>query len=268
MSESLQPYAVYAIKYAHHDRSSRENFLTCDLHDAAMPMDYFVWAIVGNGRTVVVDTGFSEQQARARGRHWLRSPAAGLGLLGIDCARIDDVVLTHLHYDHCGTTAEFPAAQFYLQDREMAFATGRQMTHGTLRSAFDVDSVVDIVRAVYQERVTFVDGEHCLHPGISLHHVGGHTDGLQIVRVWTQRGWLVLASDATHYYANMDRPNPFPIVFNVGDMLQGYRTLRSLSDGPDNIIPGHDPLVLHRYRAPSKELIGIVARVDMAPVVD
>ena len=80
MSESFQPYAVYAIKYAHHDRCSRENFLTSDPHDAAMPMDYFVWAIVGNGRTVVVDTGFSEQQARARGRHWLRSPAAGLGL--------------------------------------------------------------------------------------------------------------------------------------------------------------------------------------------
>jgi len=268
MTELLEPYAVYAIKYAHHERTSRENFLFSDPHDTLMPMDYFVWAIVGNGRTVVVDTGFDEQQAQARGRQLLRSPAAGLDLLDIDCAHVNEVVLTHLHYDHCGTTAEFPAARFHLQDREMAFATGRHMSHGTVRHAFSVDSVVDLVRAVYDERVNFVRGELELHPGISLHHVGGHTDGLQIVRVWTQRGWLVLASDATHYYANMERPNPFPIVFHVGDMLEGFRTLLALSDGPENIIPGHDPLVMRRYPAPSRELEGIVARVDLAPILD
>jgi hypothetical protein len=30
-------------------------------------------------------------------------------------------------------------------------------------------------------------------PGVSVHRIGGHTAGLQCVRVYTQRGWVVLA---------------------------------------------------------------------------
>ena len=46
--------------------------------------------------------------------------------------------------------------------------------------------------------------------------------GLQIVRVKTRRGWVVLASDASHFYENMEAAAPFPIVFNVGDMVRGW----------------------------------------------
>ena len=105
-----------------------------------------------------------------------------------------------------------------------------------------------------------------LSPGFSLHFVGGHTMGLQFARVWTRRGWLVLASDASHYYANMERPSPFPIVYNVADMLEGHRKLYRLADAPANVIPGHDPLVMERYPAPSKELEGIAVRLDADPI--
>ena len=80
--------------------------------------------------------------------------------------------------------------------------------------------------------------------------------GLQVVRVATRRGWVVLASDASHFYANMEQIRPFPIVWSVADMVDGYRKLRALADSPAHIIPGHDPLVLQRYPAPSKELRG------------
>ena len=265
MTAGIPPYRVYAIKYAHTDRTRHTNFMFKDDHDGSMPMDYFVWAIVGAHSVVVVDTGFDEHQAAQRGRQLIRRPADGLAALGIDSTTVEHVVITHLHYDHCGGAEDFPAATFYLQDREMRYATGRHMCKPTLSGAFDVDAVVDMVRAVYSQRVEFVDGSRELFPGISLHHVGGHTDGMQVVRVWTQRGWLVLASDATHYYANMTLPNPFPIVFNVGDMLSGFDTLATLSDGPDHIIPGHDPLVLEKYPPPSQELEGVVARLDVDP---
>jgi hypothetical protein len=45
-------------------------------------------------------------------------------------------------------------------------------------------------------------------------------------------------------------------------MVEGYRKLRSLAASPEHVIPGHDPLVLERYPAPSPELRGIVARLD------
>lgn len=261
-----RPFEVYAVRYAHQERTAAENFLGGDPHDAPMPMDYFVWAAVRPGEAVVIDTGFNRATAERRNRQFLRCPTEGLGRLGIDASTVRHVVVTHMHYDHIGNFDLFPAATFHLQDREMAFATGRPMCHKPLRAAFEVEDVVGMVREVYKGRVTFHDGTAELVPGLSLHHVGGHTDGLQVVRVWTRRGWLVLASDASHYYANMNEARPFPIVFNVGDMLEGYRVARGLADGDDLVIPGHDPLVMRRYPPPAPELKGIAVRLDADPL--
>ena len=93
-----------------------------------------------------------------------------------------------------------------------------------------MDYVVDMVRALYGDRLEFVDGFKELASGVTLHHVGGHTDGPQVVRVNTKRGWVVLAVDAVHLYANMEENNPFPLVFNVADMLNGYKSIASLAD--------------------------------------
>jgi glyoxylase-like metal-dependent hydrolase (beta-lactamase superfamily II) len=72
----------------------------------------------------------------------------------------------------------------------------------------------------------------------------------------------VVASDASHFYANMEQVRPFPIVYNLADMVEGYARLRELADSPAHIIPGHDPQVLERYPAPFAALQGIVARLD------
>jgi glyoxylase-like metal-dependent hydrolase (beta-lactamase superfamily II) len=80
-----------------------------------------------------------------------------------------------------------------------------------------------------------------------VHRVGGHSDGLQVVRVETARGPVVLASDAAHYYGNLHRRSPFPIVYNIGDMCQGWEIVERLAGHPDRIIPGHDPLVAAIY---------------------
>jgi glyoxylase-like metal-dependent hydrolase (beta-lactamase superfamily II) len=255
-------YEVYAIRYARHERTARENFIGGDPHDGPMPMDYFVWLVRGAGREVVVDCGFNAATATRRGRRLLRSPAEGLKLLGCEASGVRDLVITHLHYDHVGNFDLFPAATFHLQDLEMQYATGRHMGHAPLRHAFEVEDVVGMVRNVYAGRVRFHAGDAALFPGVSLHLVGGHTLGLQVVRVATRRGWVVLASDASHYYANMDEGRPFPIVFNVGDMIQGWERVRALADSAGHVIPGHDPLVLERYPAPSPALAGIVARLD------
>ena len=46
-----------------------------------------------------------------------------------------------------------------------------------------------------------------------------HSKGLQSVRVKTRRGYVVLASDATHLYQHIDEGRVFPITYNVGDVL-------------------------------------------------
>lgn len=258
-------YEVFAIRYATRQAGRPEHFIGGDPHDTEMPMDYFVWLIRNEHRCYVVDTGFSAETGARRKRQVLRSPAEGLALLGVDAATVKDVIITHLHYDHAGTFGDFPAADFHLQDLEMSFATGRHMSEQFIRHSYEVEDVVQMVRMVYGERVKFHSGESQLAPGLSVHHIGGHTAGIQCVRVNTARGWVVLASDASHYYEHFRKRRVFTIAFNIGDMLQGYSTLERLADSDDHIIPGHDPLVMQHYPAVSDALEGIAVRLDVEP---
>ncbi len=217
------------------------------------------------GQAYLVDTGFAQEAADRRGRELIRNPIAALKLLDIDPDALTEVILTHLHYDHAGNLDRLPKARFHIQDREVAYATGRSMGHAVLRHPFDLENTLDMVRHVYAGRAVFHDGDAELAPGLSLHRVGGHSAGLQIVRVWTSRGWLVLAADAAHLYANYRERRPFPVVHHVGEMLEGYRRLDELAASPDHVIPGHDPEVMETYPAPSPDLAGIVVRLDVAP---
>jgi glyoxylase-like metal-dependent hydrolase (beta-lactamase superfamily II) len=266
MSDRIEPFNLFAIRYAHHaKRSSAENFIGGDLHEEGSPLDYFVWVAQRSDRVFVVDTGFGEDAARQRQRQLLRAPAAGVKALDIAPEQVEDVVITHLHYDHAGTLDAFPRARFHIQDREMAYATGRCMCHPALRHPFAIEDITAMVRHLYAGRIAFHDGDDELAPGLSVHRIGGHTAGIQCVRVWTRRGWVVLASDTSHLYANMEQGRPFPIVYNVADMLEGHKRLHQLAASAQHIIPGHDPLVMRRYLAPARALDGIAVRLDAEP---
>jgi glyoxylase-like metal-dependent hydrolase (beta-lactamase superfamily II) len=258
-------WEVYAIKYARVSRRSPDNFVGGDAHDVDMPLNYYVWLIAGKNRNIVVDTGFGEEMAKKRDRQILRPVAEGLGALGVAPEKVEDVVITHMHYDHAGNLPLFPRARFHLQDSEMEFATGRCMCHAMMRHGYEADDVVHMVRCVFDQRVEFHDGPREIAPGVELHHIGGHTKGLQSVRVRTRRGWVVLASDASHFYAHMEQDRAFPILYNLADMLEGFKTLRRLATSPKHIVPGHDPLVMHRYPAAREEMKDWIVRLDIDP---
>jgi glyoxylase-like metal-dependent hydrolase (beta-lactamase superfamily II) len=168
-----------------------------------------------------------------------------------------------MHYDHAGNVALFPHARFHLQDAEMAYCTSRAMTHPHLSSFFEAENVVAMVRRVFDGRVVFHRGDSQLYPGITLHHLAGHTLGLQAVRVQTDRGFVVLASDAAHFWANLERETPYPIVADVPQYLESLRALRSLAPSIDHIIPGHDPQVLARF--PAEAGVSDIVRLDLSP---
>lgn len=255
-------YVVHAIRYATRQGRRANNFLDADPHDGPMPMDYFVWVAQHGGRSIVIDTGFSRAVGERRGRQFLRCPTEGLRLLGIAPETVEDVIVTHLHNDHAGNWEQFPQARFHLQEAEMAFATGKYMRHACCGRAYELDQVLEAVRMNYEGRVEFHDGTEEIAKGISVHPGPGHTPGLQFVRIHTRRGWIVLASDVTHYYENLESGRPFRLVFHVGAALDSFRAVSRLASSPAHVIPGHDPLVMERYPPPREELRGIAARLD------
>ena len=81
---STPSYEIFAIKYAEVGRKAWGNFVDGDPHeDSDMPLDYFVWAIVGDGRTIVVDTGFDGTMAKKRQRKIVHPVEEGLEAAGI-----------------------------------------------------------------------------------------------------------------------------------------------------------------------------------------
>ena len=244
----VDQYRIYAVRYGHRD--SVPAYEAFHKEHAAPPygMDYFVWAITNGRRTVVVDTGFSEEEGTRRGRTFLRSPVAGLAELGIDAGDVEHVVLSHFHYDHIGGTALFPRATFWVQEAEMRFYTGPNATRPAFRGSIYLPDILSVVTLNYAGRLKFNDGDAEIVPGISVHAATGHTAGMQIVSAETSRGRAVLTSDASHYYANMDEGNSFNTFVDLACVYRAYDRIREVAASADLIVPGHDPLVLQRLK--------------------
>ncbi len=240
----MTDWQVHAVKYA--DRNARtraDSFIFDDNHDAPHAMDYFIWVLRRGEEVILVDTGYDQPEAASRDRPILMDPREALKPLGLKAEDITQLIITHLHYDHAGGLHLFPNATIHLQAAEMAYATGPCMCHGTLQMPFTADHICEAVKRVYSGRCIFHDGDGAVADGVTVHCLGGHSRGLQAVRVRTEAGWLCLASDATHYYENVFDKKPFPIVVDLEDMLRGFDRLHQLASAPNLIIPGHDPLI-------------------------
>ncbi len=260
----MNTWQIHAVKYADRNaRTRRDSFIFDDNHDAPHAMDYFIWVLRRGDRTIVVDTGYDSQEAIQRDRPILMEPAEALAPLDIKPAEVDDVIVTHLHYDHAGGLHLFPNATLHMQEAEMAYATGPCMCHDTLRMPFSAPHICEAVTRLYSGKVRFYDGDAEIADGVTVHCIGGHSRGLQCVRVRTESGWMVLASDAAHYYENFVARKPFPIVVDLQNMLDGFDTLHRLATAPQLIIPGHDPRVREAF---PPDVASHIHRLDIGPV--
>jgi len=249
-------YEVYALKYGERDTTACQFFYRESSH-APITLHYFVWLILGGPHPVLVDTGFLDDDAQSRGIRNYITPAAAVERAGVKAADVPVSLITHLHYDHWAGHSLFPSAEFWIQREEVAFWTGRYGRMPAFRGSANVNALAGLVTLNYGNRIRIVDGDQDVLPGIRVHRVGGHTAGLQIVTVKSARGTVVLTSDASHFYRNVETRQPVQIITNLPEMLEAFETIHALAGAEKLIVAGHDPEVAGRFTTVEPGIIKI-----------
>ena len=249
-------YEVYALKYAERETTACQFFYREASH-APLTLHYYVWLILGGPRPILVDTGFLDDEVRARGIRNYVSPAAMVERAGIKPGELPVALITHLHYDHWAGHSLFPDAEYWIQRDEIAFWTGPFGRYEPFRQSVNPGALARLVTLNYANRVRIIEGDREVLPGLRVHRVGGHTAGLQIVTVETARGTVVLTSDASHFYRNVENRQPVQIITSLPEILLAFETIHALAGADGLIVAGHDPQVADRFERVEPGIIKI-----------
>jgi glyoxylase-like metal-dependent hydrolase (beta-lactamase superfamily II) len=266
---AVETYEVVVVKYGTRRTTRSDVYLNYPLYgepDAPIEMDYFFWVARNDTTTVVIDTGFSQAGGSARHRTMLLDPREGFEALEITPADAPPVIVTHAHYDHIGNLSHFDSSPLVVARREVEFWAGPHARRAQFHHSVEDAELADLQAAVDSGRAVLFDDHHEVADGIEVRRVGGHTPGQSVVTVRTAQGVVLLASDAVHYYEELDRAMPFVSVANLVDMYDAFDVVAGqLDEGHASyLLTGHDPGTLERFGAVPGPVPGLSATIGRA----
>jgi glyoxylase-like metal-dependent hydrolase (beta-lactamase superfamily II) len=261
-----EEYEVIAVRYGTRTGARSEIYLNHHIYgepDSPLGMDYYFWVARNAQRTVLIDTGFGRTGGARRSRTTLMEPVTALERLGIAADAVPQVVVTHAHYDHIGNLDRFPAAEVLINRREFEFWTGPYGEKEQFAWSVEAEETAYLNTLRSEGRLTLFEEGRSVAPGIEAVTVGGHTPGQALVLVNMAGGrTAVLASDAVHYYEELELERPFAFVADLEAMYRGFDRLRQMeAEGGRVIVPGHDPLVMERFPACGELPQGLGVRI-------
>ena len=235
------PVDVYAAIVGRADRSRCLMFHLSPAHDP-VGLIFPFWILRGPQRVTLIDTGFGAVTAAKRAIDDYRDPTALLAEVGVAPAEVEQIVLSHLHWDHFGVPERFPNARFVVQHDDVAYFSGAGAMHPAGRLA-DPPSIAALGELRRDGRVELLDGDKVLGDGVSVVRVGGHTPGSQVIVLERDGGQIVFACDASHMYGNLQTRTPSAIIYRYDDYQRGFAAIERLATG-GRWFPGHDPEIL------------------------
>jgi glyoxylase-like metal-dependent hydrolase (beta-lactamase superfamily II) len=165
-------------------------------------------------RRILVDTGMGDRwESKKIGVFGLeRRPnqlVAELAEAGITTDSVTDVILTHLHFDHCGGTIRevdgqlqptFGQARHWVQKRHWDWAGNpSERDRGSFRTE-------DFASLRESGRLQLVDGNQEIMPGVRVTTINGHTPGQQMVEFHTGQKVVVYCGDLLPFQSQVHIP--------------------------------------------------------------
>ncbi len=265
----MTDYQISVIEYGFVERFPASNLLAAQPHQGHRRMPYCFALLRSADRCILVDCGFADEATYQRltakyGRTQWAAPADVLRRAGADPDEVDTVILTHNHFDHAGSAAEFRNAHLYIQRREIAeYQAARAMPR---RFEFLTRSCEPALPELLDQRArsglaTLADGELEVAPGVALWPAfGTHTAGSQVVSVTTEKNgrWL-FAGDNVYAYENLEGVGGDGVLTPIGMSTGSATDWLRLADGmltavggdTRRVIPFHEARLWDRF--PSRE---------------
>jgi glyoxylase-like metal-dependent hydrolase (beta-lactamase superfamily II) len=159
---------------------------------------------------------------------------ARLAALGRDPARIDLVINSHFHFDHCGGNAQIPNATLVVQRSEWDAGMDPDLAarRGFNPRDFDLGHKL---RLVDGEHDVFGDGTVVCLP------TPGHTPGHQSLKLRLPAGEIVLAADSCYFCRTLRERRLPRFAFDKEQMHASLDRLAALERAGARIFFGHDP---------------------------
>jgi glyoxylase-like metal-dependent hydrolase (beta-lactamase superfamily II) len=226
-------YKIHGICLGIANDAPRDFFIADPSLPKKIKVAFSLWVIVGGGRTILVDTGFTNRKMIEdwRIRNY-RHPVTALSDAGFKKEQITDLVITHGHWDHIDGLKLFEPPRLWINKK----------VFGKLSGPGEVNRVLRKVNSSGRLKVT--TGIQAVAPGVVVVPVGLHAPGFQYVVVKSASGVWVLSSDITPLFANYSRGIPTGQTSSPEETLEIHQTILALTGGEvKRIIPGHEPSV-------------------------
>lgn len=250
-------YQVYGVSYGRSARTESK-VLANGSRSKRVGFEWLLWVVQGRDRTVLVDTGF---ESRAHAKEWgignYVSPSERLRQLGISPPEVDDVVLTHAHWDHLGGVGLYRHARIWIQEKEYEHLKATVRPDRPEAKGLRLNDRHALALAEKEGRLRLLDGEYEIAPGITVTPAGGHTPGSQYVTASTLVGPVIVAGDVCYLYENSQKHIPVAGAYDDEEALAAIRAMHSRAASPFFILPGHDPRVMKWFPSVSEGIVEI-----------